>query len=330
MARKSIGPMWVFASLLLASCGGTGTRTASHGTLGNRGVTSASSQRDYPGADLGLPAVAPGFVRYETQPVAVGAGEDGMWAEWVAPPLESDMDVVEVTGLQSKGGHHALLYATTNIQPVGTSRTWQDGDQLTSRTAGGIGGEGDDAIQLPPGVVFRIPKGSALLIQSHYLNANNDTIEGRSVLDVKLAPADPSAQVAGLLASTTLKISIPPDATTVTDVSCTLQRDLRVLMYANHMHNWGVSASTELISADGTSTPLKLDPAWDPSWAFHPNYTRFTLQTPALLPAGSTIHTTCTWSNNKTTALSFPDEMCVFAGFYIGESDATCVDGNWQ
>jgi hypothetical protein len=265
-----------------------------------------------------------------TQPVAVAAGEDVMWAEWVASPLDSDRDVIDVTGLQSKGGHHALLYATTNVQSVGTSRVWQDADQLTARTAGGIGGEGNDAIQLPPGVVFRIPKGSALMIQSHYLNATNETIEGRSVLDVKLAPADPNAQVAGLLASTTLKISIPPGATTTTDVSCTTQKDIRVLMYANHMHNWGVSASTELIRADGTSTPLQVDPVWDPSWAFHPNYTRFTLQVPAIIPAGDTIHTTCTWSSNKTTALNFPDEMCVFAGFYLGDSDATCVDGSWQ
>src|SRR5579864_6321036 len=122
-ARKPIGPIRPMAALLLVSCGGTGTSTASHGPLGNSGAT---GQGDYPGADVGLPPVAPDFVRYETQPVAVGAGDDVIWAEWVAPPLESDMDVVEVTGLQSKGGHHALLYASTNIQPVGTSRAWQD------------------------------------------------------------------------------------------------------------------------------------------------------------------------------------------------------------
>jgi hypothetical protein len=311
---------WPSVGLLLAGCGG-------HGSAGG---TAGGTPASYPGADLGLAPVAAGFVRYETQPVSVRAEQDIMVSEWVAPPLESDMDVLAVTGLQTKGGHHALLYATTDVQRVGTSRPWQDADQLAARTVGGIGGEGNDAIELPAGVVFRIPKGSALLIQSHYLNASAATIEGRSVLDVKLGPADPNAQVASLLASTTTRISIAPGATTTTDVSCVVQKDFRVLMYANHMHNWGVSASTELVSADGTSTPLKVDPVWNPAWAFHPNYTRFTLRAPALIPAGSTIHTQCTWSNTGSKALTFPDEMCVFAGFYLGSADAACVEGNWQ
>jgi hypothetical protein len=300
----------------LAGCGG-------HGSGGGPAAS-------YPGADLGLAPVAAGFVRYETHAASVGAEQDVMLSEWVAPPLESDMDVLAVTGLQSKGGHHALLYATTDVKPVGTSRPWQDADQLSARTVGGIGGEGNDAIELPAGVVFRVPKGSALMIQSHYINATADTLEGRSVVDVKLGPADPNAQVASLLASTTTKISIAPGGSTSTEVSCLVQKDFRVLMYANHMHNWGVSASTELIGADGTSTPLKVDPVWDPSWAFHPNYKRFTLQAPALIPAGSTIHTKCTWSNPGSKPLTFPDEMCVFAGFYLGDSDAACIEGNWQ
>jgi hypothetical protein len=262
--------------------------------------------------------------------VTVAPEHDVIWSEWVAPPVASDMDVVAVTGLQTKGGHHALLYATTTAQPVGTSREWQDSDQLTARTVGGVGGEGNDAIELPKGVVFRIKKGNALLIQSHYINASAEPLEGRSVLDVKLGPVDPTAQVASLLANATLNFSVPPGMRTTAEVSCVLQKDFRVLMYSNHMHSWGVSASTELVNADGTSMPLKVDPAWDPAWAFHPNYTRFPLQAPAMFPAGSTIHTTCTWSNTTNKALDFPTEMCTFAAFYLGDSDALCVNGQWQ
>jgi hypothetical protein len=311
---------WPVLCFVLSHCSG-------HGSAGGTGTV---AQASYPGEDLGLPPVAAGFARYETHPVTVPAEQDVLWSEWVAPPLGSDMDVIAVSGLQSKGGHHAILYATTTVEPVGTSRKWQDGDQLTTRTVGGIGGEGNDAIGLPPGVVFRIKKGSALLIQSHFLNAGAEPLEGRSVLDVKLGPADPNAQVASLLANATLALSIAPGTRTTADVSCTVHKDFRVLMYANHMHAWGVSASTELVKADGTSTPLKVDPTWDPSWAFHPNYTRFPLQALAILPAGSTIHTTCTWSNTTNKTLSFPTEMCTFAGFYLGDSDAVCVNGQWQ
>ena len=38
----------------------------------------------------------------------------------------------------------------------------------------------------------------------------------------------------------------------------------------------------QMIAADGTATPLQVDPVWDPSWAFHPNYTTFPLQSPAI------------------------------------------------
>jgi hypothetical protein len=303
--------------LLLASCSGHGDSTGT------------TAQATYPGADLGMPPVADGFVRYETDPVMVPAGKDVMWEQWVAPPIDSDKDVIAVSGLQTKGGHHALLLATTNAMPVGTSRAWQDADQLTTRTVGAVGGDGGDANLLPAGVVFRVAKGSALLIQSHYINTSAEPIEGRSVIDLKLGPVDPTAQVASLFGNTTLNVAIPPGMHSV-DVTCKVQSDLRMLMYSNHMHDLGFSASTELIAADGTTTPLKVDPTWDPAWAFHPNYTTFTLQAPQVIPAGSTLHTKCTWTNTKSTTVSFPDEMCVFAGYQLGDTDVSCIDGLWE
>jgi hypothetical protein len=326
------------APLMAAGCSDSnGLSPSAHdadaGTTVDTGDANADAKGqpgNYPGADLGLLPVAPGFVRYETQPLTVPPGQDIMWEEWVAPPLESDMDAVEVRGAQTKGGHHANLFATTDLQPVGTGRAWQDADQLASRTLGGTGGEADSALKLPPGVVFRVLKGSALMIQTHYLNASEQPIVGRSVLDVKLTPVDPAARVATLLTNVTINISIPPGQRTTADFRCTIDKEFRVLKYANHMHDWGISASTELIGEDGTATPLQIDAAWDPSWAFHPNYTEFTLDAPRVLPAGSTMHTTCTWGNSGNKTLTFPDEMCIFAGIYLGDVDASCVDGVWR
>jgi len=90
------------------------------------------------------------------------------------------------------------------------------------------------------------------------------------------------------------------------------------------------ATTTELIGADGTVTPLQVDPVWDPSWAFHPNYTTFPLQSPRLIPAGSTLHTTCTWANDGSKTITFPDEMCIFAAFVLADKDATCLEGSWQ
>jgi hypothetical protein len=234
------------------------------------------------------------------------------------------MDVVEVTGAQSKGGHHANLYSSTNVQPVGTNNAFAQADQLNQHTLGGVGGEGGSAIKLPPGVVFRVAQGSALVIQSHFINATAQPADDRSVLDVKLTPVDPSAQVASLFASVDPAVSLAPNARTTMDFKCSLQMDLHALMYANHMHAYGLSATTELIH-DGTTTPLKVDPSWDPSWAFHANYTTFPAASPQLIPAGASLHTTCTWNNTTSKTINFPDEMCIFGVIFLGDKDASCV-----
>jgi hypothetical protein len=307
-----------------------GASTQPDAGLGLDAEVRADAQGMTDAPDLGLPPVAPGFVRYRTHPVTVASGQNIMWAEWVGAPLESDMDAVLVTGLQSRGGHHANLYATTDVQPVGEGRAWRETDQLSGKNLGGIGGEGGSAIELPPGVVFRVAKGSALMIQSHYLNTGSQPIDAVSVLDAKLTPVDPSSQVASTFANVATNFSIPPGGRATADTNCLMQKDLPFLMYANHMHDWGISASTELINADGTITPLKVDPVWDPSWAFHPIYTKFSRQTPQVIPAGSTLHTTCTWSNSGNTAITFPDEMCIFGAFFVGGNDVTCANGAWR
>jgi len=285
---------------------------------------------DYPGAALGMPPVAAGYVRYVSQPVAVPPGKDVMWNEWITAPQDEDMDVIDVSGVQSRGGHHALLVSTTDAQPVGFTRAWEDTDMLSSRTVAGTGGDGKDTKTLPPGATFRIKKGAALQIQSHFANTSDKVLKGRSAFDVKLGPADPNAKVAAIFAVTTLDLVVKPSAITTIETRCDIQKDVQLLNYANHMHEWGVSASTVLIGADGATQDLKIDRTWDPLWAFHPNYERFSVETPFVLPAGSTLSTTCTWSNDTAEALEFPSEMCVFTGFMLGDADIACLNGTWS
>lgn len=294
------------------------------------GCAAHETRDDYPGAELGMPPVAEGYVRYVSQPLTVGPGQDVMWNEWVSAPQDRDMDVIDVSGRQSRGGHHALLVSTTDVQPVGFSREWQDTDMLNTRTVAGIGGDGKDTKSLPPGATFRIKKGAALQIQSHFANTSDQVIVGRSGFDVKLGPADPNAKVAAIFAVTTLDIEVKPNGITTLETRCNVKKDVRLLNYANHMHEWGLSASTVLIGADGSRTDLKIDPTWDPLWTFHPNYKQFSVEAPAVLPAGSTVSTSCTWSNDSSQTIEFPSEMCVFTGFMLGDGDVACLNGSWS
>jgi hypothetical protein len=238
------------------------------------------------------------------------------------------MDVLDLSGSQSLGGHHAILYATTDIEPVGTTREWLNPDQLKTRFVGSIGGEGGSVTKPPAGAVFRVHAGQALVMQTHYLNATDKALVGTSRLDVKMVDADPNAKVVSMFSSTNIILNIPPGKPTTVDARCELQENVPLILYANHMHAMGTSIFTRL-TVDGATDDVKSDPVWNPAWAFEPEYGRRELGSPLMLPAGSTLTTTCTWMNSGATALGFPDEMCVFFTLYVGEQDITCAGGLW-
>lgn len=292
---------------------------------GHVGDTEASS----PSADFNPPPVADGYQRFETTPVEVLANSSEDWAQWVGGPLDQDYDVLDITGQQSESGHHALLYASPDSNPAGFTRLWKDEDQLSTRLMGGIGGEGGASAQLPPGVVFRVQKGSYLVAQTHFLNSKAHDLIGRTVLDVKLAPVDRSRRVASIMSSTTLGVKLAASSETTVDVDCMVRDDLRFLQFSNHMHDYGKSAFTEFTDPSGQVHELKSDSSWLGMWALNPNFEHFEVDAPALVPAGSRLHTRCTYNNETSHEIAFPAEMCVFFGFILSDSDIYCTDNKW-
>ena len=274
--------------------------------------------------------VKPGYQRFDPPAIEVPVGASEDWAQFVGGPLDHDYDVVDVNGVQSVGGHHALVYATTTAEPAGTTRLWKDEDQLSARLMGGIGGEGGANVSLPAGIVFRVRKGSYILIQTHYLNATDKPILGRTVIDLKLAPTDPSHRVASMMSNTSLSVSLAPQAQSQMDVYCTVQKDLQFLMISNHMHDWGASTLTEFMDPQGVMHELKKDVKWSGDLALNPAWTRFPVEKPGLVPKGSTLHTHCTWQNDTAAPIKFPTEMCVFFGFVLNENDIYCTDNKWS
>jgi hypothetical protein len=272
------------------------------------------------------PPLRDGYQRFEAHPTMLGAGRSTMIVEWVAPPFDHDVDVVDVVGWQSKAGHHAILYATSDQQPLGTVRNWQNQDQITSRFIGGSGGEGGAHVKPPAGVVTRIPKGFGLIMQLHYLNASPNDVMGESIVDVKLAEPSPGHRVASFFTSTNLNYEVAPGQTTILDVNCKLPADVPMLMFANHQHEMGTKAMTEQILPDGSHVEIKRDDRWQSEWTFNPNFTYKTIESPLVLKAGNILHTHCEWMNTTARPVKFPDEMCVFLGFFLGDQDINCVD----
>lgn len=307
-------------------------------TTSDAGALSPVSVPASPAADAGAPAepapfnpppVAAGYQRFVPSPLDVPAGSSEDWAQWVGGPLDQDYDVIDITGAQSVGGHHALVYATADANPPGFTRVWQDADQLTTRLMGGIGGEGGASAHLPPGVVFRVQKGSYIVLQTHFLNGGSRATVGHTVVDVKLAPVDRSRRVASIMSNTTLTVKVQPAVQTAIDVNCMVRDELHFIQIANHMHDYGRTAFTEFIDPSGQAHEIKSDSGWLGEWALNPNFSHFAVETPLVIPAGSKLHTRCTYTNETTKAITFPTEMCVFFGFILSESDVYCTDEKW-
>jgi copper type II ascorbate-dependent monooxygenase-like protein len=269
-----------------------------------------------------------GYVRFEAPPVTVQPGESGMWLHWVADPVDHDRNIDDLIGSQGLGGHHAILYTTTELQPVGTTRDFGNEDQGNLHFVGGTGGEGAESVKLPPGVVFRVPAGRALVIQSHYLNTSDAPFEGHSTIDVRFSEPSDQDLVASFFANAVRTIDVPPHQESQQETACVLQKDLPLIMYANHMHEMGAAVTTSILGSDSEEI-LKQDEVWNTEWTFNPDYTHASPEAPLLLTVGSTLKTHCVWNNTTDRSLTSPDEMCVFFAFFLGEKDITCADGYW-
>lgn len=285
-------------------------------------------------ANFNPPEVAPGYTRFITPAMpSIAPGENVEYCQWISAPSDTALDVLDVTGLQSKTGHHVVLYATTATQyPVGETHICTEQDTLPISFVGALGGEGtsSNAARLPEGLYFRLAAGHALMINTHWLNATDQPIDGQAVIDVKFAPASDERQVADLFANNGARFEATPGKTAY-DVSCVLQRDMNFAMVSNHMHEHGLSAYSELIHPDQTKDMLVVDPTWAYDQQFNAKYTRYTLDAPKVAHVGDTIHTHCEWDNTTAKTLTFPDEMCVGIGFYFpSQGQLSCSDGQWR
>lgn len=304
------------------------TMTLGLAACGNADDGSATAG-DPPDSVWSQPTPAEGYTRFEPQTIEVAPGEDGTWCQWLTAPAEADIDIMDITGEQPYPGHHAILVATKIQEPVGTTKLCSEVDQSSMKLLGGVGGEGS-ASAFPEGAVLRLRKGESLLMNTHYLNTSTKQVTGRAMLDVKFEAPSPDHVVASFFTIVTVKFEIQPQSQATAEAKCVLPRDIQLIDFANHMHDFGSKVHTEEIRAGGDTVDLLRNDSWLYEWQFNPVRERWSVKEPHVLKAGDTIRTQCTWSNTSTDALTFPREMCVGAGFMLGDTDVNCVDGEWH
>jgi hypothetical protein len=180
----------------------------------------------------------------------------------------------------------------------------------------------------------QVTKGQGVLLNVHYLNTGSETIDGNAVVDLKLADTDPTRLIASLFINLNGPFELPASSQATSSVDCVAQSDVKIIWMSNHMHEFGMSASTQVVRA-GTSSVEELhdDATWTYDMQFNPTFTTWPADAPFILHSGDTLRTTCNWNNTTSSSMKFPREMCVGAGFALATGDhptvPVCVDGAW-
>jgi hypothetical protein len=273
-----------------------------------------------PKPDNGIQVITPVFHD-------IGPSSDNEVCTWTDAVFDQTTDVRTTQAFQSEpGGHHVVAYYTMIKQPPGTQRLCKDEDMATFRLLAG-GGEG--IVNTAPGnLVYRIPAGAQLVLNHHYLNTTDQTLDGQSGINLEFAGPGtwiPSGNMA--IVDTTLDVT---PGSYRTSIHCQFDRDFKLWYLIPHMHQWGVEEKVDLTSA-GVTTHL-FDTVWDPSYAFHPPEKRADPSTPMVVHAGDTIDVECDYINNTAMDLPFGFEMCVVFGQFVDDTSMggrACDHGNW-
>lgn len=259
----------------------------------------------------------------------IAAGSDLEMCEWTNVFADKQTDIKSVVGVQNEPpGHHIVAYYTTVTQPPGTSRVCQDSDMATFRLLAGEGGEGI-ANAAPGNMVFRVPEGAQIVLNTHYLNTTDHELSGQSVSNLYFAdpnaPNIPSGNVAFL--DDTLDV---PVGDYTMDIHCVQQATMKLWYFIPHMHAWGKHIDVDVTQAGVKTNIFNVD--WDPSLTFHPPEKRMSPDAPMMLNAGDSIDVHCEWNNDSGHDLPFGFEMCVAFGEFIddtGMGNLACDRSSW-
>lgn len=274
-----------------------------------------------PAPENGLQVITP-IVR------GIQPGTDNEICTWTDAIVDRDIDVRSTLGFQTEPGHHTIVYYTMTPQPPGTQRVCTDNDMASLRYV--AANAGNRILSEAPGdLVYRIPKGSQIVINHHYLNASDETRDGQSGVNINFAEPGRDYTLSGTTAILDTELAIQPGIQELS-ISCTMDRQLKLWYFAPHMHRWGKTIQIDVVKG-GVSERI-FDTTWQYEYTFHPPEKRFDPATPYVLSPGDQVNVHCTWNNDTPNVLGFGFEMCIATGQFVDETRGgnwACDRGHW-
>jgi hypothetical protein len=255
-------------------------------------------------------------------------GEDITLCAYIDDRVATDTDIVAYHGYQSiVGGHHVILYSVHQQQAANVHECTED-DMINVRYLAGSGADSPPA-ELPENVVFRIPGNTQLMVQTHWINATDQPIDGQGAFNLKVTAPKPEHQTAQLFTVVNTLFEVPVGNGHKAATECTVNQAMNVFTMGAHMHEWGTHASITHTPANSTGNMI-YDHGWTAEDVFDPPRNNYPTSAPLRLAVGDKIKVDCTYNNTTGAALPFPSEMCVAWHYaYPLTEELNCTDGNW-
>lgn len=224
-----------------------------------------------------------------------------------------------------QGSHHVLLYETgydsiptetDDGTPVDTSRVFDcstgatNGWSVTKLIAGSQNATGDSMIAFPEGVAMSVRPGAVLLMNVHYINATDETIEPEARINLHTIPEDEVETEGDLLFLYNPIIRVPENGNSRARWRCPVHEDITIANVQSHMHARGIGFAAMV---GGEEEPFYQNEAWSSVEvkSFEPG-----LQ----LSAGQSLDYFCDYESSEDRVVyqgpRSTDEMCMLIGSY--------------
>jgi hypothetical protein len=270
-----------------------------------------------------IPDPGPNGVQMVSPTFEVPAGEEVFMCMRLAYSPDRDLYINSSNIYQSFNGHHTLVFYSNNSAGVDPLPHRCDGVDMTDVRIVTTGAANGAGLPMPEGVALKVPKGSELWIQSHYINASDEKRTVQDVINVETIPIEEVTEVASTFAHVDLTFVLPPNQRSSRTMECKVPQEMTVPWFLPHMHEWGESFKIEIVR-DGVTRFEHEGPWFDGARNDFPVHF---LETPMTLTPEDTIRTTCNWNNTLDENLLWPREMCVtFFPFYPGNGQLLACD----
>ena len=165
----------------------------------------------------------------------------------------------------------------------------------------------------PPGVAMRVPVGTMLDVNSHYVNSTTSEINGEAEANLYTVPAAQVQFEAQALNLANTDLTLPAGRDTTIKKTFRFTKLTRVVMLTSHMHKRGTRFVVRISGGARNGEIVYQNEAWD-----HPGILTFSV--PLVLQAGEGLTSEVTYHGDPSKVVRFgltsDDEMDIIFGYW--------------